>query len=125
MFSNITKSPVYRIVIAQFVATLLISASFLIIDQITAWSALLGGLVCVIPGVYVLLFSSWRRPQAAEGTGLGIILGGEAGKYGLSILLFVLVFTLVQPLDPLVFFGVFGGLQLFNLILPKLKQAQT
>ena len=124
MFVKITKSPVYRILSLQLVMTLLVATSFLVVSEITAWSALLGGLVCVIPGIYILLMSSWRRPQTAAGTGLGIVLSGEAGKYGLSILLFVLVFTWVQPLDPLVFFGVFGGLQGVNLLLPKLKQVE-
>ena len=124
MFVNIKKSPVYRILSLQLVITLLVATSFLVVSELTAWSALLGGLVCVIPGIYILLLSSWRHPQTAASTGLGIVLSGEAGKYGLSIVLFVLVFTLVQPLDPLVFFSVFGGLQLINLLLPKLRQVE-
>lgn len=113
------KSPIYRIVIAQFIATLLASASCLVIDKVAAFSALLGGLVCVVPGCFVLLMSSRLHTSSLDANaGIGLALKGEAGKFALSIILFALVFVMVKPINVLTFFGTFIGLQLFYVIVP-------
>ena len=52
--------------------------------------------------------------------GLGQALKGEAGKFAISVALFVCVFTLVRPINGLTFFGTFIGLQLFYVIVPLL-----
>ena len=83
------------------------------------YSALLGGLVCVVPGLYVLAMSI--RPAASGSSGIGNVLRGEAGKFALSIMLFALIFTFVQPINVLVFFGTFVGLQLLYAIVPLIE----
>ena len=83
-------------------------------------SALLGGLVCVIPSGYVLMVSI--RP-GGDG-GLGQVLKGQAGKYVLSLLLFALVFAFVKPLNLVAFFGTFVGLQLMYAIVPWVAARQ-
>jgi ATP synthase protein I len=107
---NITKSPIFQIVAAQFFATFLASALCLVFDRVAAISAVMAGLTCVVPGCYTLVVS--LRPVIKGDSGLGQALRGEVGKYALTVALFALVFVFVKPLNVLVFFGTFVGLQL-------------
>ncbi len=105
-----TKSPIFRVVTAQVVATVLASASWLVFGRVAAISALMAGITCVLPGCYTLVVSF--RPVIKGDPGLSQALRGELGKFALTISLFALVFVFVKPLNVLVFFSTFIGLQL-------------
>ena len=113
-YALIPESPLYRIVTAQFIATLLASALCWVVDGVAAYSALLGGLVCVVPGLYMVIVSLRARQSAR----LGSVIRGEVGKFALTAALFALVFVFIKPLNVLAFFGTFGGLQLLYAIIP-------
>ena len=117
--ARITGSPFFRIVVAQVIATLLASASCVAISRVAALSALLAGLVCVVPGVFQLLMS--LRPAAPGTTGLGLVVKGEAGRFLLTAVMFALVFMLATPLDAVVFFVTFAGLQVLIAIVPLVE----
>lgn len=83
-------------------------------------SALTGGLVCLIPQAYFV----WR---------LGGVRGGrrarqyvanfyraEAGKFGLTVALFVMVFVTVPPSNPIFFFSAYVAAQLMHWLAPWL-----
>jgi|TARA_B110000238_G_scaffold116376_1_gene126322 ATP synthase protein I len=105
-----TKSPIFRVVTAQVFATFLASASWLIFGRVAAISALMAGITCVLPGCYTLVVS--LRPVIKGDPGLRQALRGELGKFALTVSLFALVFVFVKPLNVLVFFSTFIGLQL-------------
>ena len=105
-----TKLPMLRVVTAQVFATFLASASWLIFGRVAAISALMAGITCVLPGCYTLVVS--LRPVIKGDPGLRQALRGELGKFALTVSLFALVFVFVKPLDVLVFFSTFIGLQL-------------
>ena len=107
---NMTKSPIFRIVAAQFIATILASALCLVFDPVAAVSALTAGITCIVPGCYTLVVS--LRPVIEGDPGLNQALRGEAGKFAITVSLFALVFVFVKPLNVLVFFSTFIGLQL-------------
>jgi len=107
---NLTKSPIFRIVAAQIIATFLASALFLVFDRVAAISALMAGLSCVVPGCYTLVVS--LRPVIKGDPGLSQALRGEVGKFAITVSLFALVFVFVKPLNIMVFFSTFVGLQL-------------
>ena len=107
---NLTKSPIFRIVAAQFIVTILASALCLVLDRVAAISALMAGVTCVIPGCYTLVVS--LRPVIKGDPGLSQALRGEVGKFALTVSLFALVFVFVKPLNVVVFFSTFAGLQL-------------
>ena len=89
------------------------------ISRVAALSALLAGMVCIVPGLYQLVVS---LRQAAPGTsGLGVVLKGEVGRLLLSIALFALVFIWVKPLDAVVFFATFAGLQVLVALVPLME----
>ncbi len=73
-------------------------------------------LVCVLPSMYFAYISGKEVPSGSNG--LGIALKGEAGRFLLSGVGFVLAFIFIKPLNVLVFFCVFGGLQVCNIVIP-------
>jgi ATP synthase protein I len=106
----LTKSPIFRVVIAQVFATCIASAAWLVFGRVAAISALMAGITCVLPGCYTLVVS--LRPVIKGDPGLIQALKGELGKFALTVSLFALVFVFVKPLNVLVFFSTFIGLQL-------------
>ena len=83
-------------------------------------SALTGGLVCLVPQLYFV----WR---------LGGVRGGrrarqyvanfyraEAGKFGLTVALFVMVFVTVPPSNPIFFFSAYVAAQFMHWLAPWL-----
>ena len=116
----ITQSPIFNVLIAQCLATVLVSILCLVfgketgISFISALSAMMAGVVCVVPGIYVLLISL----RQVKSSGVANILRGEIGKFALSISLFALVFVFFEELRVLVFFGTCVGLQLLHALVP-------
>lgn len=106
----LTKSPIFRIVAAQCAATLIASGLSVFFDRVVATSALMAGVACIVPGCYTLVVS--LRPVSEGDPGLRHVLRGELGKFALTVSLFALVFVFVRPLNVLVFFSTFVGLQL-------------
>jgi F0F1-type ATP synthase assembly protein I len=104
------KSPIFRVVTVQVFATVLASGSWLVFGRVAAISALMAGITCVLPGCYTLVVS--LRPVIKGDPGLIQALKGELGKFALTVSLFALVFVFVKPLNVLVFFSTFIGLQL-------------
>lgn len=97
-----------RILIAQLSVGLLIGAIALVLaDRTAALSAVLGGLICVIPNAYLALRmiagGSSRDPRGM----LRASYVGEAGKLLLTAALFAAVFALVRPLAAGWLFGAF------------------
>jgi ATP synthase protein I len=102
--------------------TLIIAAFCLLIDLVTAYSSLLGGLACVLPGVYAVIRLNRVSAQTdvPPETGLKQVLFGELGKLALTIVVFIMVFMWVKPLVMASFFGTFVGLQCLNILIPVL-----
>ena len=119
MVDKLSTSPIFRIVVAQFIATFLASASCLALDRVAAISALMAGIVCMVPGLYVLALS--LRAVEPGTTGIASVVKGEVGKFALTVSLFALVFVFVKPLNVVVFFGTVVLLQLCNLIVPLIE----
>lgn len=116
---GLNKSSVHRILLAQSVATLIASASFLFFDWAIACSILLGGMVVVIPNW--LMARYWMKRTAT----LGQILLAESGKLGMSALIFSLIFIGFKPLDIRFLFGTYGVLLLFFILIPLLTHRRS
>jgi ATP synthase protein I len=111
--------PVFRFVWFQLIGTLVAALALLSLDHVSAYSVLLGGLVCVIPNA----FMAQRFVSAfglERGKAFSRLIAGEAGKLLMTAGLFVLVFTLVEPLQKVLFFGALLVVQLFGLAAPVL-----
>lgn len=110
------KRLVYRIIKAQLLATFLAAATFMFLDWVAAWSALLGGLICVIPNMVLAgrLGEGTAEPKMA----MKRLVQGEFGKLVLTVIMFGATFMLVKPLNLLSFFGTFVGLHAFFILVP-------
>jgi len=76
------------------------------------YSALLGGVTCVVPNAFLALRLVLPREDSGAKALLGAAWAGEAGKLALTVLLFSLVFTLVRPLSAAALFAGFIVTQL-------------
>jgi ATP synthase protein I len=95
----------YRLVFVQFLVTLGIAGLlFLLMDSVTAYSALAGGMISTLSSAWFAarLFSdqtSWQPKQLASN-----VFKGEYGKLILTGALFVLAMVLIRPLNAVSFF---------------------
>lgn len=92
-------NPVAKILLGQLLSSAVLALLFWGIGgRIAGYSALLGGLTCVIPNAFLALrLVVPRRDAGARGLVAAAYIG-EIGKIALTVLMFSLVFTLVRPL---------------------------
>lgn len=118
------QPPVHRVIVAQLVVCAVLTLALLPLGLNFALSSLLGGLCCSLPNAYFI----WKafRYQGARSAKLIVssFYRGEAGKLVLTTIGFILVFTLVKPLEPLALFGSFIAVQLVSWFAPSLVVRQ-
>lgn len=92
-------NPVTIILLGQLVISAVLAMLFWGVGgRIAGYSALLGGLTCVIPNAFLALrLAAPRRDAGARGLVRAAYIG-EIGKIALTVLMFSMVFTLVRPL---------------------------
>ena len=101
------------ILLAQLGLSLVIAALFWGFDgKVAAYSALLGGLTCVVPNAFLALRLVVPRRDTGPGGLVRAAYIGELGKLALTVLMFSLVFTLVRPLAAGALFAGFIAAQL-------------
>ena len=100
-----------RVLMWQFIVGAVLAAIlWVVFGKVAGYSALLGSLVCVIPNAFLgLRIMAPRRDPGALKRAAWI---GEIGKLALTVLLFVLVFTRVEPLEAAALFAGFIASQL-------------
>lgn len=102
-----------RILLTQLVLCMALALLFWGVEgNVAAYSALLGGLTCVIPNAFLALrLALPRRDPGAEALVRAAYIG-ELGKVTLTVLMFGAVFLLVRPLAAGPLFAGFVGCQL-------------
>jgi ATP synthase protein I len=92
-------NPVAKVLLGQLVSSVVFALLFWGFGgHVSGYSALLGGLTCVIPNAFLALrLIVPRRDLGASGLVRAAYIG-ELGKLALTVLMFSLVFTLVRPL---------------------------
>ncbi len=97
--STASFSLVVRVLLTQLGLSVVISALFWgFTGVVSAYSALLGGLTCVIPNAFLALRLLVPRRDPGAGALIRAAYLGEVGKLALTVIMFILAFTLVQPL---------------------------
>jgi ATP synthase protein I len=98
--SNLKPPPVYKILVAQLVATILIAAILLfLLNLIAAYSMALGGLISVVANSYFTLLAFRYRGARNADKVIRSFRQGELGKIVITLLLFALAFTLIETIN--------------------------
>ena len=109
----------WRILAAQAGATLLAAAFAALASPQAAVSAFLGGVACLVPGLYALLFLQSKRDVIPD-SGMSWALRSEASRLALTAAVLGCIFAGYQELHLPAFFCVFAGLQWFYGLIPYL-----
>ena len=101
----------WQVIVGAVLAVVLWS----LVGQVAGYSAMLGALICVVPNAFLALrLAVPRRDPGAQALVRAAYIG-ELGKLALTVLMFVLVFTLVKPLSAVALFAAFIATQLVTL----------
>jgi ATP synthase protein I len=92
-------SPISKVLLAQLGLGVVLAMLFWGVDGLVpAYSALLGGLTCVIPNAFLALRLVVPRRDSGAGALMRAAYIGELGKLAMTVLMFGAVFMLVRPL---------------------------
>ena len=100
--TNLRPPPVYKVIVAQLIATAFIATiSLLFAGGVTAYSALLGGMISALPNSYFALQAFKFQGARNADKVVKSFIKGELGKIAITIVLFALSFTLITNLSEL------------------------
>ncbi|MBQ0812629.1 MAG: F0F1 ATP synthase subunit I [Marinobacter sp.] len=117
---GIQRPPIARWFAIESVVLVLVSLAFLFRGQISGYSALLGGLIFLLPhGYFALKAFRYTGARSAKKI-ISSFYQGEAGKLILSAILFTVVFKWIQPLDVAALFLTFAIMLVTNWLTPLL-----
>lgn len=122
--SRIKRPAIYRLIGVQLGATLIISVGFLLKDQVAAYSALLGGLIFILPNIYFAYKAFAYTGARAARQIVNSFYKGESVKLALTAVLFTVVFVSVKPLNVLALFLTFIIVLTTNWLTPLLLSHQ-
>jgi ATP synthase protein I len=106
-------NPILAILLAQLALSMALAAVFWgVSGSVAGYSALLGGLTCVIPNAFLALRLVVPRRDPGAGALVRAAYIGELGKLALTVLMFGIVFTLVRPIAAGALFAGFIAAQL-------------
>jgi len=109
-------SVVGRVLLAQLGLSVVLAALFWGMNgTVSGYSALLGGLTCVIPNAFLALRLVVPRRDPGPGALVRAAYIGEIGKLALTVIMFTLAFTLVRPIAAGALFAGFIAAQLVTL----------
>lgn len=112
-----SRSLIGTILAAQTVVTCLAAVGLLERGSGVALSALMGGLICIVPNLYL----AWKLTarQSVDPNKLGAnLFAAELGKILITATLFALVFATQEWIQPVALLGGFGLAQLTHWVTP-------
>lgn len=123
--SGIRRPPIARWFLIESVILVIVSLAFLIRSQVAGYSALLGGLIFLVPhGYFALKAFRYSGARSAKKI-MSSFYQGEAGKLILCAILFTMVFKWIQPLDIAALFLTFAIMLVTNWLTPLLAGSNT
>jgi len=109
-----------RVLAAQAVTTCITALAFLSQGAIDALSVLLGGLICLIPNLYLARKLTAHRSADANKL-MSTMYAAEFGKIFITMALFAVVFITQKWVQPLILLVGFGIAQLVHWLVPLLE----
>lgn len=114
--AEISRPPAHRVTLAQLLVLLLIWLGLVSWDQEVAHSALLGGLVAVLPQAW-FTHRVFRRQGARAAKQIArTSYAAEVGKFFMAVAGFALVFALVRPIIGWAVFAAYGVMLIIQVI---------
>ncbi|MBC7185101.1 MAG: ATP synthase subunit I [Marinobacter sp.] len=115
---GIGRPPIARWFVIESMILVFVSLAFLLRGQVAGYSALLGGLIFLIPhGYFALKAFRYSGARSAKKI-MSSFYQGEAGKLILCAILFTMVFKWIQPLDVAALFLTFAIMLVTNWLTP-------
>ncbi|WP_421867766.1 ATP synthase subunit I [Motiliproteus sp.] len=116
------RTQIRALMLSQIVLTVIASAIiWLSAGTVAGYSALLGGLIYLIPFMYQAQRVLKADPRTGLRQSVRELYKSEIWKMALTMVLFGSVFSLVRPLEPFSLFGVFILMQLISWLAPLLQ----
>lgn len=103
--------------------TALLALGALPFDTVVAYSVALGGLCCVIPGGFAAYRMSHPTVRVSEAA--SHVAMAQGGKFTLTIVMLIAVFSTVDPLAAVYFFGTMLVVQSAYAVEPLLNRLWT
>ena len=120
--TSITRPPAYRIIMMQFGLSIILALIALVYSFEAGYSALLGGLASAIPNSYLIWRSFRYRGARSVSQVVQSFYQGESGKFMLTIAIFAVIFSQVDPLIPWALFGVFIIVQFSHVMMARIAK---
>ncbi len=117
-------SKIYRTLLIQLLLTLALSALLTLFSGVRGYSALLGGMIYLLPTYYFARRMLNQQHEDDVRQALGSFYKSEIWKMVLTAVLFGVVFTTVKPLDPFSLFGAFVLMQLSFVFAPLIQNSK-
>ena len=102
--AQLSKPPLLRVFALQFLILLMLSASLLVVDETTAMSAMIGGVISLAPNAYFACWAFRFSGARAASEVARSFYRGEAGKFFFTTVLFAGTFALIKPINVVVIF---------------------
>ena len=119
--SNLKPPPVYKIIMTQVIATVVIAAVFLVFSNtIAAYSILVGGMVSAIPNCYFAMQAFKYNGARNADKVVKSFMKGEIGKIIITIILFALTFTFITNLNEVALIAGFIVIQFIGIMMSGL-----
>jgi len=111
----------FKSVLVQLVLGIVIVVlTALLVSRSAAESAMWGGIVSIVPALYFALRFLQAYSSKGAARSVGVLYRAEAGKFGLTVVLFLVVFILVPPSNPAFFFFAYIAITLVQWLVPWL-----
>ncbi|MEH6823913.1 MAG: ATP synthase subunit I [Motiliproteus sp.] len=113
------RNQIIILILSQTLLTLAATlVAWLSVGKVAGYSALLGGLIYLIPFTYQACRVLISRPGAGIRQNIWVLYKSEIWKMALTMAGFGVVFVLVKPIEPFSLFGVFILMQLSAWLTP-------
>jgi ATP synthase protein I len=96
-----------RFILAQLIATIVLSATLLLYDFTLAYSALAGGLIATLANAWFALKVFRVKAENPPQVLLTTFYVGEIYKFILTGAMFIIVFVLIKPLNAAALLGIY------------------
>lgn len=113
-----------RVLMAQAATACILTLAFLSQGVTVALSALVGGLICLMPNIYLAHKLTAHRTADASKL-MRTFYAAEFGKIFITMALFAMVFITQQWVQPLVLLVGFGSAQVAQWVVPLLEPKKS